>query len=322
MKKFVKGLLISAAVFLTAGVILACIGGIGGGAKGELSSDQYGNAGILHEVTKRLQWLPAIGILDGDESGFVIQRNDVQYDKKHDVVYGSFTDDSIRSTDIWNLDIEVGDGQLYIVEGDAFELKKEGDLGCQYYVKDNTFYLRQKGVIGNGHISLTLTIPKDSQFDEVGIMLGAGELVTKGTLLAKELDVEIGAGTANLGKVETGDFSAEIGAGELVIDTLNTKNCEAMVSMGSITVESGIVSGEMDAEVDMGSMEFFLSDAYENHSYEIDCAMGEISIGNAEGMKSYSGLSSEIQLTGKNAGNSNYDLTCNMGSIYLSFENK
>lgn len=322
MKKFVKGLLISAAVFLIAGVILACIGGIGGGARGELSSEKYGNAGILHEITKRLHWLPVISILDGDESGLVIQSNDVKYDKKHDVVYGDFTDDNIRSTDIRNLDIEVGDGQLYILEGDAFELKKEGDLGCQYYVEDHTFYLRQKGVIGDEYISLTLTIPKDSRFDEVDITLGAGELVVMGTLLAKEMDVEVGAGKVDLEKVETGDFSAEIGAGELIIDALNTKDCEVTVAMGSIAVESGVISGEMDAEVDMGSMEFFLSDSYENHSYEIDCAMGETCIESPEGMKSYSGLGRDIRLIGKNAGNSNYDLTCSMGSIYLSFENR
>lgn len=317
MSKFIKKVLITAGCFLAAGVIFMIIGSIGGAGR-ELDSDQTGNAGILHEIYRRFQWFP-VRVLTGDESGLVIQYGDVEYDKAYDIAYGDFTDEDIRDTDIWNLEIEVGDGNVVIEEGDVFQLRKEGAGSCQYYVEGDTFYLKQKGVV-SGDSLLVLTVPKGTEFEGTDIVLGAGELNIKGNFAADWINMEVGAGKAWAAELNAEVFEAEIGAGELTVEALNTKDCDASVSMGSILVKSGVVSGNLNAEVNMGSMDFRLSDFYDNHSYEVDCSMGDISVKNASETKSYSGLGSEMEFSGKNPGDSHYDLSCDMGSIFLSFD--
>ncbi len=321
MSKFIKRVLMIAGCFAAAGILFALIGSIGGG-KRELSADGHVTAERLLEIPGRLHWLPFH--FEDNGRGIVAEYdNSVDYDEDHDVFYGAFTDENIRKTDIRNLDIEIGGGSLTIFEeGDTFKLEKEGSLSCQYYVEGDTLYLKQRGGISSGKedVCLTLTIPAGLQLEKADIQMGAGECVTMGNLAVKDMEIEVGAGQAVLEKVEAEEFSAEIGAGELTVQTLNTRDCDAEVSMGSIYVESGVISGNLDAEVSMGEVDFNLSDSYDNHSYAVDCAMGEITVGTGEDTKVYSGLGNSMEFSGKNAGGSRYELSCDMGSIYLHFD--
>lgn len=319
MKKVIKGILITSASFLAVGVILTAIGGIGGSRR-EFSEERYKNAGVLDEMTEKLDWLPIFHMGHRSSSGSKIS-DKVEYDRKHETVHGEFTDETIHTENIRNLEIEMGDGELLLTEGDAFRLKKEGEAECQYYIEDNTLYVKSKMTKKEKNVSFILTIPKTMEFDEVELLVGAGELVTKGTLKAKELEIDIGAGSAKMETVDTGEFSAEIGAGELVINRLLAGECDMSVAVGCITVENGIISGNLDVETDMGEIELVLQDSYENHSYEVECNMGEITLKSAGGTKTYSGgLGNEMTFSGRNAVGSEYELSCNMGTISLSFE--
>ncbi len=316
MSKFTKRMLIASGWFLGAGVILAIVGCIGGAASGAA-----GNAGVLYEMGSTLEkWHIHILPFHGT-SGIWIEDYDMEYDKDYDVAYGTFTDEDIRDTDIWNLDIEIGAGELRIEEGDRFKLEKEGDLSCQYYVKEDTFYLKQKGSVHNKkEASLILTIPTGMELEGVSISVGAGSVSGKGKLKAEKMEIEVGAGEAVLEEADAGEFNAEIGAGELTVHTLHARDCETEVSMGSIFVGAGTVSRNLDADVSMGEITFHLSDSYDDHSYMADCAMGEILIKNGEEKKTYNGLGNTMELSGKNATDSKYELNCAMGSILLSFD--
>ena len=128
--------------------------------------------------------------------GLTLEYNGIEFDRNHkdNIAYGSFTDESLRGTDIYNLDVEIGNGTLVLCQGDGLELKKEGGPECQYYIEGDTFYLKQKSAVGGGETFLTLTLPEGIRLDKADIELAAGEVITRDVLAAGEIEIEIAAG--------------------------------------------------------------------------------------------------------------------------------
>lgn len=322
MNKFTKGVLIAAGCFFVGGVLLGAIGAAGRVYTGEPTGIED-DFGIVRDTWNKMRRWDLRWRRGGAVRGLTLEYDGIEFDKDYDnnIVYGSFTDDSLRGAEIYNLDVEIGGGTLIICEGDGLELKKEGGPECQYYIENGTFYLKQKTSIGGGKTDLTLTLPEGIMFNEVDIQMGAGEVVTMDTITAKEVEIEIDAGEITIEEVNTDSFSAKVAAGSVDVQRLAAKECDVEVSTGSIALMDSLVTGNLDAEVSMGEIDVFLRDSYENHDYNIDCGMGNITISpeNGGGYE-YAGLGNAIKLYGKNSGgNSVYDLDCSMGSIYVKF---
>ncbi|MBR2401832.1 MAG: hypothetical protein IKB01_03530 [Lachnospiraceae bacterium] len=65
----------------------------------------------------------------------------------------------------------------------------------------------------------------------------------------------------------------------------------------------------------MGDMTYDLEGSIKDHNYDVECAMGNVTVGN----KSYSGIASDKKID--NNSNSDFNLECSMGNISVSFEN-
>ncbi len=319
MNKFIKRVLIVAGCFLGVGVVLGCIGAVGGVYENKKS----GNAGHYSVAQETWDILRKYDFhwLKGRERGLVVTYDDIEYDENHDIVYASFTDDSLRAEDIYNLDLEIGGGKLVLRRGDKMELKKDGGSECQYYIEGSTFYLKQKTPVGAFQADFTLTLPEGIDLEEVDIEMGAGEIIAEDVFTAERINLEVSAGEITIEEVKAGHFSAEVATGTVVVKKMDAGDCEVEVNMGNITLQDSFITGNLDAEVNMGDMDIFLRDSYENHDYEVNCSMGDITIVPENGnSKEFSGLSNAMELSGKNvAGDSVYDLTCSMGSILVRF---
>ncbi len=319
MKKFVRGMLIAAGCFLAVGLVLGIIGAAGI----DYMDKKYGteeNRMLVREAWDRVnKW--DFRWIKGGGRGLVLTYDGIEFDENHDLTYGSFTDDSLRGTDIYKLDLEIGGGSLTICRGDGLILKKDGGPECQYYIEGDTFYLKQRCPIGGGETDITLTLPEGIVLEEADIMMGAGEIVTEDLFSAGKVEIEVAAGSITMEEVKADTFSVEVAAGSVEVDRLDAAECDTNVNMGNITLWESLITGDLSAEVNMGDIDIFLRDSYENHDYEIECNMGEITIGTEGGeSRTYSGLSNSVELYGKNArGGSLFDLDCDLGDIYVKF---
>ncbi len=319
MKKFVRGMLIAAGCFMAVGLVLGIIGAAGI----DYMDKKYGteeNRMLVREAWDRVnKW--DFRWIKGGGRGLVLTYDGIEFDENHDLTYGSFTDDSLRGTDIYKLDLEIGGGSLTICRGDGLILKKDGGPECQYYIEGDTFYLKQRCPIGGGETDITLTLPEGIVLEEADIMMGAGEIVTEDLFSAGKVEIEVAAGSITMEEVKADTFSVEVAAGSVEVDRLDAAECDTNVNMGNITLWESLITGDLSAEVNMGDIDIFLRDSYENHDYEIECNMGEITIGTEGGeSRTYSGLSNSVELYGKNArGGSLFDLDCDLGDIYVKF---
>ncbi|MEY8523255.1 DUF4097 family beta strand repeat-containing protein [Lachnospiraceae bacterium 38-10] len=319
MKKFVKGMLIAAGCFLAVGLVLGIIGAVGIG----YMDKKYGteeNRMLVREAWERVnKW--DFRRIKGGGRGFVLTHDGIEFDKNHDLTYGSFTDDSIQSEGIRSLNLEIGGGSVTIRQGDGLALKKDGGPECQYYIEGDTFYLKQRCPMLGGVADITLTLPEGMGLDNVDIEMGAGEIITEGPFTVGKIGVELGAGSITMDEVTADTFFAEVAAGSIMVHRLDAKECDTNVNMGDITLQESLITGDLNAEANMGGITVFLRDSYENHDYEIECNMGEVIIGKESGeSRSYSGIVYSTELYGENAGGGSvYDLTCDMGNITVEF---
>lgn len=325
MNKFTKGALIAAGCFFAGGVVLGTVGAAGRAYTGEPTGYEE-DFGIVRDVWDKMRRWDLRWRRGGAVRGLTLEYDGIEFDKDHknNIVYGSFTDDSLQGTDIRNLDVEIGDGKLTICQGDGLKLKKEGGSECQYYMEGDTFYLKQKSTLGGGKADLTLTLPEGIVLDEVDIEMAAGKVDAEDVLAAGDIEIEIAAGEITMEEVKADSFCAKVAAGSVIVYRLDAAECSAEVDMGNITLEDSYVSGDLDAEVSMGEISIFLRDSYENHDYAIDCGMGDVTVSPEDGsLREYGGFGNTMYLYGKNSGgNSTYDLDCSMGSIYVNFAGK
>ena len=319
MKKFVKGMWIAVGCFLIAGILLGTIGLV----SARYVDEKYGREGIsVVEKTWNVVRKWDLRFVRGSgRRGWFFTYGNVDFDKEHDIVYGSFTDDSLQGENVRNLDLNIGGGMLLIQQGSDMSFRKEGEAETQYYIEGDTFYIKQESPIGGGAADLTLTLPEDILLKEVQISMGAGQIITTGLLTAKEVEVDMSAGEIIMEEVKADSFRADVATGEILVKKLDAEDCDTNVSMGSIKLQNSLVTGDLNATASMGEIFVYLRDSYEDHSYDISCGMGDVEIMTERGEKrGFSGIGGSTELMGKNAvGNSLYDLSCSMGSIYMGF---
>lgn len=132
----------------------------------------------------------------------------------------------------------------------------------------------------------------------------------------EELDVEMGAGALYADQLQVREFGLEVGAGECIIDSLTvSESAELHVDAGRIQVDR-FDGCYLDGECGAGELDLTLSGVYEDYNYEVEVAMGEISLGE----NSYGGLANEQSI--RNGADKNVELECAMGSISVGFDDK
>lgn len=212
---------------------------------------------------------------------------------------GDFTEEIPYTGDLKELQVEVGIHGVHIEEGggEAIYLEGENCEQLQCYVEGNTLYLKDVGkhdnFIHSDKRTVTLTLPEGSTWEKAVLEAAMGYIEVE-RLQAEEARLETGMGAitiqhAQLGKV---DIRAD---------------------MGSVEV-AGSIGKDVDAQANMGSILLELEQGQQEFNYQIESAMGSVSLGDEE----YAGLSKALRLPYGAA--RDMKLEAAMGSIEISFE--
>ena len=138
---------------------------------------------------------------------------------------------------------------------------------------------------------ITIWIPKNLEMHSVSLSCGAGELVVDNIRTA-ELDLEVGAGTAEITDFTADQLDVSCDVGEVVV-------------AGTANVESQIECG-------IGAVTYQANGAKEDYSYDLECGVGTIGIGEEE----FSSIETEKRQAGAGA---LIDVECNIGTVLITF---
>lgn len=316
MNKFVKISLILAGIFMVLGIGLCLISGIVGGRKlvnqiveeeldDEIASFVNSVCVYMNRVTDG-EWFPAF---DGD---FIVSDDEVKALMVEDASY------VVPLAEVKKLEIAIGAGELTVREKELsdgnIEINVTGLGEWEYHIDGDTLCVNAfDEVIQTMNVGeISITIPKDSYFEEVDIEVGAG-VMELADVEANVLEAKIGAGEAVMQRVAADDFSAEVSAGNLKAKEMNSVNAELSVDLGECVYE-GSITGNLEADCDMGNLDIALTGSEADHNYVIECDAGNIDIGD----RSLSGVSAEKVID--NGAVSNFEINCGLGNITVDFE--
>ncbi|MDR2105898.1 MAG: DUF4097 domain-containing protein [Coriobacteriales bacterium] len=244
----------------------------------------------------------------------------------------------------WNrltaLDIDADALDLRLVEGDSFSLTGSYDTSFM-----NLVISEEKGVLvirsthrnggwlnfGFGNSwpkqELTLTYPRDTEFDAVSVTSDLGSLRVEG-LEADTLDVRLALGDFRGERVAVGQLELDMDLGNCELDELEVSgsartkldsgrlslrdsrvnDLTATNNLGSLDF-SGSLSGTAKIDVDLGSLEFRLDNDEADIAYTIKSDMGSITLNGRDLHSSATGGPSSAPLE--------LDINANMGSVNI-----
>lgn len=178
-----------------------------------------------------------------------------------------------------NLDIEVlaGNLEIYYDDVDEIEVEQNGVSNFESRVDGDTLQISggKKLSVNNSGGNIKIIVPKGYVFDEVDMEIGAGQAEIDG-LCAKAMDIEVGAGQADITNLDVQHFNASAGAGKI-----NTE----------------LIGSESD------------------YNYDVECGIGEIIIGRS----SFEGFARDTYIENPGA-EREIDVECGVGQIAISFE--
>lgn len=235
-----------------------------------------GLVSVIGSFAMGLTWESLEDMMDEGKFNFDFSDDDGQLNVDINEANG----DTVQE-DFHSLDVEIGYGLLEIKYGDVekLQIKQKNVDKYRCYVEEGALHiegnLKAKVNISNHDGEITIVIPKNMVFQEVDLEVGAGK-ADVASLKANEVDIELGAGEINVTGLDTKKFDAKTGAGKL-----NAK----------------LVGKQTD------------------YSYELECGIGQLKIGDS----SYSGLNTEQKISNQGADRF-ADIECGIGEVIIKFQ--
>lgn len=333
MKKFMKICGITVLIIFLLGLGLAAIGRLGGG-RNVLQNQIL--SGVFNFGSNVLNW-DSRWLWNEEWETYDLNMDNI-FDSAYDILRSGESTSDFSSEEIHNLELSLGGCKMILKESadGSFHVNAENIQAFQTYVKGDTLYINS---LVNGRWSfssqstvITIEVPAGFEFEKVRMSLGAGEF-TSVPLLGKEIKLELGGGDFTFESLKTAVLNCKLGAGRLTIENLYTENVECNMGAGQIIVRNAETTGDLDFEVGMGDLEFtgsipgnldaecamgqmrfhILGSSQEDHDYDLECAMGNLSVGSS----SFTGLSSDKKID--NGAGSLYHLECSMGNLEVTF---
>ncbi len=295
MKRFLKVSMLIALVMLLAGVLLTVAGRAAGGRRqlSQLISEKF-----------------LVTFYSNGDGG-------IEFDDSREIWTDDFQEE--LSGQPGKLNIEAAGISVRVMETEEKKIQVEGKNSekVQCYVEDDTLYVKARGreELLKDEASLGvvyLYLPSGMQFEEAAIDLGAGE-VNMDVLNTGRLDCSVGAGSLNITRPQADTVYLDLGMGEINLYEATLKDVELDVGMGAAYLD-GSITGDVTGACGMGSLTMALAGAEEEHNYKVRTSMGSVSIG--EDMGDAAG-NWDID----HGADSNFDLSCAMGSIEIYFTN-
>ena len=176
-----------------------------------------------------------------------------------------------------NLDLEISAAQLTVQTGPA--LSVETDIPS-VTVKENgdTLVIRENGsLFHRTETILTLILPEGFAFEKAKIETGAGKVVMA-DFIAKDLSLELGAGSARLSHISvTSSVKIEGGAGKLVIE--DSTFCDMRLEMGVGELRfAAALTGNNKIEMGVGKADITLLGDRDDYRVHARKGIGEIRV--------------------------------------------
>ena len=198
-----------------------------------------------------------------------------------DSVHVGVADGETGSSDVEQecvkMDVEYGAGLLEIYYGDVekIHIDYEQVVGFESSIEDGT--LRIEGGLGvseDSDAALVIIIPKDMVFEKV--------------------ELEVGASEAKISDLKAQQLKIAVGVGEATLRNLDVK--------------------ELDAETGVGQLNIELTGKETDYSYNLDCGIGAIIIGD----NSYGGFGSSHSVHHQDT-KCHMDIDCGIGEVKVTF---
>ena len=303
MKKFTKIIGTIAVVFAIFGIVMLCIGLLGGGAS----------------ITKQLASNEKVDIVSellGIKSKLnFVYNDDFNFSSKHQIYKNETGEYTPKGEQIDSLYVQISGGEIQMVShtGEDFKVDFDGMGKFQAYVEDGTLYVRgEKEGVQVDFGTITIHVPQNTSLRQAKVELGVGTMDVD-FIQAENLKLSVGAGELNVERMQSNTTELEVGAGEINIRTADISDLYAEVGMGEIQLD-GKILGNIDASVALGEMDLELADTTETeHNYDLSCAAGEMIIGS----KNYAGLGVSTEID--HGAQTTYKLDCALGSMKLGF---
>ncbi len=318
MKKFMKACVIIALILLIVGVVMAFVGSSAEGTDKVSELVESVTGGKIQLELGNGSWGIFSGEDDWEAPGALFDIDDnTMFDKDYETLENNVEKYAV-GTGVSKLDIEVGGCAFYFEEsGDNqfyVEAKNAGKFQC--FIKGDTLYVKSSRTTVDDWSEITegeirLYIPANYTFEEMDVELGAG-LLQMQKANATDMELNVGAGRIVIGELLAGKCSAEVGMGEIMVENMTVSDVEAEVGMGNLKM-AGTIQGNVDAECSMGAITFTLTGKEEAFNYNLEAAMGNISLNGTE----YSGMTQDKTI--QNGASKHMNIECSMGNIEIDF---
>lgn len=177
-----------------------------------------------------------------------------------------------------SLDVELGAGTVEISYADIekVEVEQEETHGFRCYVEKSTLHVEggKKFGVNNNRAKIVIRIPRNYTFAEFELDVDAGKATVDG-IVTNEASIDVDAGKAEIKKLDAKKVNTSVDAGELYLEVVGKK---------------------------------------ENYSYNLECDIGTIRIGD----ESYTGLGTEKKIKNPNAERF-LEADCDVGNVRVNF---
>lgn len=174
-----------------------------------------------------------------------------------------------------NLELDVISANVFVKEGEKFQVTTNSKYISLRQVED-TFLIQEEEHIIKDNASVTICIPKDFDFKEVEINIGAGELEIE-VLNANRLEFNLGAGNTNIYDINVEEAIIDTGAGTLNISSGIIDKLKLDTGVGDVTLSLNILE-DADIDAGIGNLELTLLGKEELYTLDISKGLGNITI--------------------------------------------
>lgn len=197
---------------------------------------------------------------------------------------------------------EVNDGTLRVKAGNM-------EVRISIFGDDTKFH---KGDMAKDIV--TITVPYGMKFDEMKLKLGAGVAkLANPSNSYTHVKTEVGAGKLMTEGLQVEDLiEIEVGAGSAELNNFRAKKASIECGVGTMQMR-GAVDSDIDINCGVGTIEMDLDAVENDYNYHIDCAVGSVVI---NGSKRGGLFSSRSSVSSPNA-RGTINLECGVGIIEL-----
>ena len=301
MKRFLKVILILAAVFGAAGLGLTAGGAAMGATMGDVSVLDHGITQVLRVLDHEDSWEVEDSEEDMDELEDDFQAAAESAVTEKGVLVGSA--DSSAYTKVYeasavsdlSCDLRYEKLVLKTWNEDKVQVKVTGRDHNRVKISNDNGSLRIASNQKVRNRSVEIFCPENLSFQKIKLQMGAGTIELDGDFKAGQMEVNVGAGTIeNSGSLNIKEADFTVGVGTADISELQVENLKGSCGMGD--------------------MELTLKAA--DYNYELKCGLGNLELDDSMETSITSG---NKQITNE-AAVKNIKLDCGMGNVQVEFE--